>query len=155
VSENYYEKLDSLDTGFAAVSALETKAKMLSRQVLQIHAGNASASFNELDNNKHMCMDINKKALEWALSKANQSALDDYNKYGKKLVFGEDMSKGAGPLWIWTYLTFADNKDKTETLVASPYMSTSATYWEPQVRGFHYCKLLNPSRALEWIYIDS
>lgn len=32
VSENYYEKLDSLDTGFAGISALETKAKMLSRQ---------------------------------------------------------------------------------------------------------------------------
>lgn len=32
VSENYYERLDTLDTGFSGISALETKAKMLSRQ---------------------------------------------------------------------------------------------------------------------------
>lgn len=34
VSENYYERLDTMDTGFSAISALETKAKMLSRQQL-------------------------------------------------------------------------------------------------------------------------
>jgi len=87
VSENYYEKLDVLDTGSNGQSALETKAKMLSRQQLQIHAGNASASFHELDDNKHMCADINKKALEWALGKASPAAIDDYNKYGKKTCF--------------------------------------------------------------------
>jgi len=103
-----------------------------------------------------MCADINKKALEWALAKANPSALDDYNKFGKKLVFGDDYgSCNIGPTWIWTYLSFKDNKDKTESTVIAPYMATAADYWEPQVRGFHYCKLLNPSRALEWILIDS
>jgi len=156
VSENYYERLDTFDTGFSAISALETKAKMLSRQQLQIHSGNASASFHELDENKHMCADINKKALEWALGKASAEAVADYNTYGKKLVFGpDDGSMNIGPTFIWTYLSFTDNKDKTETTVVAPYMSTPADYWEPQVRGFHYCKLLNPSRALEWIYIDS
>lgn len=103
-----------------------------------------------------MCKDINQKALEWALSKASPAALDDYNKYGKKLVFGDDNgSMDIGPTWIWTYLSFTDNSDKTETTVIAPYMATPADYWESQVRGFHYCKLLNPSRALEWIYIDS
>jgi len=132
VSENYYEKLDLLDTGFVGVSALETKAKMLSRQVLKIHAGNASASFHDYDENKHMCKDINKKALEWALSKASPAALADYNTYGKKLVFGDDNgSMNIGPTWIWTYLSFSDNADKTETTVVAPYMSTPADYWEP------------------------
>jgi hypothetical protein len=32
VSENYYERLDNLDTGASAASAFETKAKLLSRQ---------------------------------------------------------------------------------------------------------------------------
>jgi hypothetical protein len=31
VAENYYERLEVMDTGFSATSALETKAKMLSR----------------------------------------------------------------------------------------------------------------------------
>jgi hypothetical protein len=156
VAENYYERLEVMDTGFSATSALETKAKMLSRQQIQIHSGNASASFHDFDENKHMCKDINKKALEWALSKAPSVAIDDYNKFGKKLVFGDDNgSMDAGPLWIWSYLAYTDNKDKTETTIIAPYMSTPADYWEPQVRGFHYCKLLNPSRALEWVLIDS
>jgi len=57
VSENYYEKLDN--AGKNSISAFETKAKMLSRQQVHIHAGNASADFHELDDNKHMCKDIN------------------------------------------------------------------------------------------------
>jgi len=129
---------------------------MISRQVVHIHAGNASADFTELDDNKHMCKDINQLALDWALSKASPSALADYNKYGKKLVFGDDNgSKAAGPLWIWSYLSYTDNKDKTETTVVAPYMATPADFWLSGKGGFHYCKLLNPSRALEWIYIDS
>lgn len=130
VSENYYEKLDN--EGQNGVSALETKAKMLSRQQLQIHAGNASADFHELDDNKHMCRDINQKALDWALSKASPSALADYSNFGKKLVFGDDNgSMDIGPTWIWTYLSFKDNKDKTETTVVAPYLATAANYWEP------------------------
>lgn len=86
---------------------------------------------------------------------ASKEALDRYNKVGNKLVMGDDEDKGAGPTWIWTYLSFTSNKEGTQTVVQSPYMATPSDYWEAQVRGFHYCKLLNPSRALEWIYIDS
>jgi len=103
-----------------------------------------------------MCKEINKKALEWALSKAPAVAIDDYNKYGKKLVFGDDyIFLNTDPTWTWTYLSYTDNKDKTETTIVAPYMTAPADYWESSVRGFHFCKLLNPSRALEWILIDS
>ena len=123
---------------------------------MHIHAGNASADFHELDDNKHMCKDINQKALDWAISKASPSYLEDYIKFGKKLVFGDDNgSMSMGPLWIWTNLSFTDNKDKTETTVVAPYMATPSDYRVSTLSGFHYCKLLNPSRALEWIYVDS
>lgn len=49
VSENYYEKLDALDTGFTGVMAWETKAKMLSRQMIQIHSGHPDSNFNLTD----------------------------------------------------------------------------------------------------------
>jgi len=34
-------------------------------------------------------------------------------------------------------------------------MRTPTDYPIGAARGFHYCKLLSPFRALEWIYIDS
>ena len=60
-----------------------------------------------------MCKDINEKALAWALSKADQNALDRYQKYGKKLVFGNDSKCISGPTWILSALEYTDNSDKT------------------------------------------
>ena len=34
-------------------------------------------------------------------------------------------------------------------------MRTPTDYAISAAAGFHYCKLLSPFRALEWIYIDS
>mgnify|MGYP006952970419 FL=1 len=34
-------------------------------------------------------------------------------------------------------------------------MRTPTNYWASEARGFHYCKLLSPFRAVEWIYIDA
>ena len=34
-------------------------------------------------------------------------------------------------------------------------MRTPITYPIKAAAGFHYCKLLSPFRAVEWIYIDS
>ena len=52
-------------------------------------------------------------------------------------------------------MTYSDNKEKTETLVQSPTMRTPTDYFIKASAGFHYCKLLSPFRALEWIYHDS
>ncbi len=59
----------------------------------------------------------------------------------------------AGPLWIWRYLNF-EEKDG-QTVVSSPMMRTPDDYGIKAAAGFHYCKLLSPFRAMEWIYIDS
>ena len=155
VTENYYHRLSELDTGFYEQAAVEQKAKMLSRQCVQWHAGHVNASFDDLDENKVRCQEINKVALQWGLDHVSKEALDRYNAKGKKLVIGEDLGPyNDGPQWIWEYLHYTDNKDKTETLITSPNMRTKIDYWEIQVGGFHYCKLLSPYRVLEWIHVD-
>ena len=156
VTENYYNRLDQFDTGKFEIGAVEMKAKMMSRQSVQVKAGDAAADFHKTDEVGSRCGDINKKALEWAISKANKKALSRYNKYGKKLVIGDDLGPfNAGPLWIWKYLEYNDNADKTQTVLQSPMMRTPTDYSISAAAGFHYCKLLSPFRALEWIYLDS
>jgi len=82
--------------------------------------------------------------------------MERYNKYGKKLVIGDDKGPyNVGPVWIVEYLAYEDNADKTETLVRSPMMRTPDNYPISAYAGIHNCKLLSPYRALEWIYIDS
>lgn len=63
---------------------------MLSRQSIQWHAGHADADFDKLDNDDTLCMKINQKAIDWAMSKADSKALSDYNSHGKKLVVTND-----------------------------------------------------------------
>ena len=132
------------------------KAKLMSRQSVQVKAGDKDADFHQTDEVGNRCGDINQKALDWALSKANTKAMARYNKYGKKLVIGDDLGPfNAGPLWIWKYLSYNDNADKTQTTIQSPMMRTPTDYSISAAAGFHYCKLLSPFRALEWIYLDS
>ena len=131
VTENYYSRTTSFDIGMDPQAAIEQKAKLLSRQMVQWHAGHTDANFTKLDDNSQRCQEINKKALEWGLQNAGADAVERYNKYGKKLVIGEDEPPAqAGPQWIWTYINFKDNSDKTETVVRSPTMRTPIDYWE-------------------------
>jgi len=118
VTENYYNRLEQFDTGKYPIAANEMKAKLLSRQHIQSAAGNKTADFHELDEEGQRCGDINQASLDLALKTASSKALEKYNKLGKKLVIGDDLGPyNAGPLWIWTYMNYADNKDKTETLL--------------------------------------
>jgi len=156
VTENIYSNFDSFDTGKYEIGATEMKIKMMSRQSVQVKAGDVKSDFHADDEVGYRCADINKASLKWALDNAGSKALERYNKLGKKLVIGDDLGPyNAGPLWIWHYLTYTDNKDKTETLMQSPMMRTPTNYLISAAAGFHYCKILSPFRAMEWIYFDS
>jgi len=156
VTENIYATLIDFDTGKSVIAATEQKAKLMSRQSFEIAAGKADADFHEADEVGNRCGEINQKSLDWALENASAAAKKRYNEFGKKLVIGDDKGPyNEGPLWIWTYLDWKDNDDKTQTTLSSPMMRTPATYPISAAANFHYCKLLSPFRAMEWIYIDS
>lgn len=52
-------------------------------------------------------------------------------------------------------MVYEENKEKTTMTVKSPMMRTPTDYYISGAAGFHYCKLLSPFKAMEWIYIDS
>ena len=155
VTQNLYGDYDAMDTGIHPQAASEMKTKMSSRQKVQVHAGNVDADFHESDEIGNRCADINNASIEWAYSQLSSNAKANYDKYGQKLVTGDDMGPyNEGPLWIWTLMDYTESDDKTQMIVSSPMMRTPTTYLVKAAAGFHYCKVLSPFKALEWMYDD-
>lgn len=150
---NAYDTVsEKVDTGATPVAATAMSARMVSRQAIQIAAGNVTADFHDLDEGNR-CAEINNASLQWALAHTSAAGLARYQKLGNKLIIGDDLAPANETLWSWSPLNFTSNADKTETTLRAPNMRTPANATDDG--GLHYCKLLSPFRALEWIYSDS
>lgn len=72
------------------------------------------------------------------------------------MVVGDDMGPyNAGPLWIWTLMDYTKDLDARTYTVSAPMMRTPTNYFIGSASGFHYCKVLSPFAALEWMLVDS
>lgn len=71
------------------------------------------------------------------------------------MMTGDDLGPyNAGPLWIWTYMSYTLDTDARTYTVQAPMMRTSTSYPIRSASGFHYCKVLSPFSALEWMLVD-
>jgi len=157
VSENVYFKIDKYDTGITNASAIEIQAKLRSRQAAMEAVGDSNVDFNTTDGGS-LCGEINNAALKWAMSITDNNTLADYLQHGQQLVIGEDKGPyNIFPEWEGKSLQFVNGKQdgKPVMVVHSIMMKTSTKYLIPIFAGMHYCKLLSPARAMEWIYIDN
>jgi dienelactone hydrolase len=173
VTEAHYKNTEFPDTGFYPTAAFELRTKLKSRQAVFNAAGKLDANITETDTPikaggiVDICAEINQASLEWASKTASTSAQSRYNTRGKKLSMGPDQTTcAAGPCWINSDLKYANAKDGTVS-VSSTVMVTenhnlfpcgeplNGQFSIPCTAGFHYCKILSPARALEWIYVDS
>lgn len=164
------KSLLALDTGLGPVAATELRGKLKSRQAIWQAAGVANVSFIETDTSiskggKHdICSEINQKAIDWALAKLPAKTLARYNKIGQTLMVGPDKTTCiAGPCWINAKLSWTmDNTNGTATVQGTTFPTKNSNSFPcgenkglPCDAGFHYCKLLSPARAMEWMFIDS
>lgn len=64
----------------------------------------------------------------------------------------------AGPLWIENPLKLKPVRGSDGRVVAvsvsAPCSHTDVDYPVKAAAGYHYCKLLSPARAMEWIFTD-
>eukprot|EP00928_Gymnodinium_smaydae_P056193 TRINITY_DN39612_c0_g1_i1.p1 TRINITY_DN39612_c0_g1~~TRINITY_DN39612_c0_g1_i1.p1 ORF type:complete len:568 (-),score=72.18 TRINITY_DN39612_c0_g1_i1:134-1837(-) len=166
---DWKEIFDYFDTGFIPTSAEELGSKLASRQCTLIQgAGQPDTPFSVDD--PDFCKQANMEAYQWALQNAGTTAAERFAKYGQKYTFGADIPKSGGPLFLNARLQFkevtgADGEKAIE--VSAPMQKTEIDYWSrhfgpiprpsfiPDPGCFHYCKLLSPARAMEWIYVDS
>ncbi|KAL1522457.1 hypothetical protein AB1Y20_017445 [Prymnesium parvum] len=159
------DALENLDTGLVPISAAEFRSKLKSRQAFWQKAGlppSAVPPFETLDlHNTSMCREVNQAAYEWALRTASPAATARFRRVGQPLVMGADVYAGiglTGPTWIKSPLEFSVSPDKREVTVTAPYFATENKNLGDvpfiDTVGYHYCKLLSPARAMEWIYVD-
>lgn len=157
VSQAVYDPLDATDTGLAPVSASEIRTMLKSRQAIYAAAGQP-ADFNQTDA-ASLCAQINAQALLWALNTSSARSRQRYNHIGEPYVFGNDVGPYSESSWVHSSLSYQSIKNNvtgdTEVQVQAPMLKTPLMYKTPSAAGMHYCKLLSPSRALEWIYVDS
>lgn len=69
-------------------------------------------------------------------------------------MIADDRNTINGGLWIYAWMTYTENKDKSEVAVSSYAYRMSSKFPVKAFAGDHYCKLLSPFKALEWIYVD-
>lgn len=152
---NIYDSLTENKITRNAISASEMRAKMKSNQAYRIAAGedvDTADDFARLDQQGDECQRINQAALDWALKTASKSARNNYNNKGEPLVAVADTIQGNGGLWIDDHLKMKDSGSEYDISgVACPI---SQDNFVEMFQGMHYCKLLSPFRAMEWIYVD-
>jgi hypothetical protein len=94
-------------------------------------------------------------AIDWAYGKLSKTSRKLYDNYGVKMVVGDDMGPyNEGPLWIWTFMSYKTDLTANTYTVKSAMMRTPTTYFIHSAAGFHYCKVLSPFKALEWMMVD-
>ena len=120
-----------------------------------MHGGNKFADFHTDDEVGNRCADINDASIKWAYTHLSKTAKANYDKFGVKLVTGDDLGPfNEGPLWIWTFMKYEKDLANTTMTVSSPMMRTPTDYFVQSAAGFHYCKVLSPFHALEWMMVD-
>lgn len=144
-------KLAIKDDGANPTSAIEIGTKLVSREAAFKACGAETSP--SLDQGDH-CKSINQDAYQLALNVSSQRALSRFQRLGRPLVMAADKkpTPPAGPWWIWNYLSYTDKSSEVEVASWYAFYPLSGPAYGA---GNHYCKLLSPARALEWIYIDS
>ncbi len=160
VTQLKFDPLDALDAGIGPVSASELKTKMKSRQAIYQQTVDPTAALADTDK-FNFCAEINAKAFEWAHAHAPPRTKERFDAVGVLPVFDADIRHRiqVGPVWINSPLKLQEKYDATLARwvlhVQAPTLVTDVTaHIYPDSAGFHYCKLLSPARAMEWMMVD-
>ena len=154
-TEGSYNAFDDWKHSKNPLSAYEIKTKIKSNQYLHEKAGEQGADFFAFDKQGYECANINQAVLDWALATADKAVVANYDKFGTQLLFGKDKESLNGGSWIPDPLHYTEDKTANTMTLTSKTVVTDETEFVSIFKSMHYCKLLSPFRAMEWLYIDS
>eukprot|EP00352_Strombidinopsis_acuminata_P005277 CAMPEP_0176372020 /NCGR_PEP_ID=MMETSP0126-20121128/25105_1 /TAXON_ID=141414 ORGANISM="Strombidinopsis acuminatum, Strain SPMC142" /NCGR_SAMPLE_ID=MMETSP0126 /ASSEMBLY_ACC=CAM_ASM_000229 /LENGTH=441 /DNA_ID=CAMNT_0017731709 /DNA_START=295 /DNA_END=1623 /DNA_ORIENTATION=+ len=148
---------EHVDTGKTPIAAKEMRAKMKSIQAYRTAAGEelmAKKLTKDLISSVMNARELTKLLGEWAYANVSEEARANFDLFGESMVMEEDRVTGNGGLWVYKPLKFEEADDRSEMDVSSLACPTKMNALIPIFRGMHYCKLISPYHAMEWIYID-
>lgn len=158
VTQNTYDFLWSdFDVALYPCTAHEMRIKMTSRQNALVHAGVPvnNTNFNVTDLIPDRCAEVNAATFQWALAQAGASTRARYEAKGLPMRFGTDADAWMGPQFTYGSLSYTFvNGSSPFVWVNSTTLRTPLDYFLPETAGFHYCLLLSPARAMEFVYVD-
>ena len=154
VSQNIYALTD--DTGFCPTASFEVRSKFISNQTIQYFNTGKILDITSTDTDN--CYAINQYALSWARNNADPQILNRYynESVSQQIRNFNDIVYDDELQWMAELLRYQQKTDETGHIymqINSPSYITSIN--NTNGIGYHFCKLLSPARALEWIYIDS
>ena len=142
----YYDKImNNNDLALGRQSPLEISMKLKSKdaisKALSTGDGKPTAS---LKSKPLTCRSINEYAVEVALKHSSDAARERYLTRGRPIVFEDDANIWFEAMWgVRPMKTWVDDQGLHVRSVAF------------ETPGSLYCKVVSPSRVMEWINIDS
>jgi len=155
ITENVYDNLKEGKVERTPVAATHMTVKMKSIQSIRQAAGELDANFTKLDMNNEECQNILKASISYAEDLAGLEAYSAYQEVGQTMMTDEDIPMTNGGLWEYEGLATTEDSEKTFIMFQSKSLPLDHNQLVPMFKDMHYCKLLSPFRALEWIYVDS
>ncbi|KAF0294334.1 hypothetical protein FJT64_007971 [Amphibalanus amphitrite] len=137
--------LDPVDAAPGPHASSELAVKMVSQELLA--AKLPVGQFGDV----RSCADVNQMTLAAAVEAAPPAAFERYQRRGLPVTYLEDHQAGAGPLWVQERLRLHYNEDGLEIQSVAIKTAPDSIFYG----GSNYCKLLSPTRALEYVLIDS
>jgi hypothetical protein len=100
------------------------------------------------------CADLNALALKWAQDHVGNATRQRFESHGKKLTFIADKTFAGGNQWAPAALELKPSSSQPSVVeVCSPALLTDTSV-PLGLGGMHYCKLLSPARAVEWVMVE-
>ena len=137
--------LDPVDAAPGPHTSSELAVKMVSQELLAARL--SGGQFGAV----RSCADVNRMTLSAAAAAAPAAAAERYSRRGLPATFLEDHQAGAGPLWVQERLRLHYSDSGLEVQSVAIKTAPDSIFYG----GSNYCKLLSPSRALEYVLIDS
>eukprot|EP01062_Namystynia_karyoxenos_P062603 TRINITY_DN55499_c0_g1_i1.p2 TRINITY_DN55499_c0_g1~~TRINITY_DN55499_c0_g1_i1.p2 ORF type:complete len:512 (+),score=193.15 TRINITY_DN55499_c0_g1_i1:66-1538(+) len=136
------------DGATAEVGAMIVGCKLASRQRVRQQLGMSTPT-----DPSDTCMALNQGALDLATKTLPAATTQRWKKQGKPMLFGPDftVTMDIGPLWLKKDPKY-DETPESLTLSVPTLNTTIKSMLFP---GVHYCKLLSPAHAAEWVMVDS